>query len=78
MDIETRVAGIPCVVRVTYFAPADIGCIGGEADFWSPPSTPDMEYYILDRRGRPAPWLGKKLNQREQARLEDEISEAFS
>jgi len=34
MDIETRVAGIPCVVRVTYFAPADMGCTGGEADFW--------------------------------------------
>jgi hypothetical protein len=78
MDIETRVAGIPCVVRVTYFAPADLGCMGGEADFWRPPSPPDMEYYVLDRSGRPAEWLEKKLNARERARLEDEIAEALS
>jgi hypothetical protein len=77
MDIETRVAGIPCVVRVTYFAPADLGRIGGEADFWRPPSPPDMEYYILDRRGSPAPWLEKKLKPRDRALLEDEIVEAL-
>jgi hypothetical protein len=78
MDIETRVAGIPCVVRVTYFAPADLGCMGGEAYFWRPPSPPDIEYYILDRLGRPAPWLEKKLNNRERDRIEDEIVEALS
>jgi hypothetical protein len=78
MDIETRVAGIPCVVRVTYFAPSDLGCMGGDADFWRPPSPPDMEYYILDRRGRSAPWIEKKLNPRERSRLEDEIVEALS
>jgi hypothetical protein len=77
MDIETHVAGIPCVVRVTYFSPADLGCIGGEADFWRPPSPPDIEYHVLDRRGRPAEWLEKKLNQRDRARLEDEIVEAL-
>lgn len=78
MDIETRVAGIPCVVRVTYFAPADMGCFGGEADFWRPPSPHDIEYHVLDRRCRPAPWLEKKLSSRERERLEEEIESVFS
>lgn len=75
MDIQTRVAGIPCVVRVTYFAPADMGCTGGEADFWRPPSPPDIEYHVLDRRGRPAPWLDRKLTNEARARLERDLIE---
>lgn len=41
-----------------------------------PPELEDIEYQILDRRGRPAPWLAKKLTQDDDIRLMDEYKAA--
>lgn len=67
MDIEVRVCGIPGVARVTHYhkqkplgpsADSDIDCYGYT----------DLEYEILDRRGRAAPWLNRKLDADPSAR----------
>lgn len=73
-EIEHRVAGIPCLIGVidydrvegsfSYNAPSDIDYHGGTECDWE----------ILDRRGRPAPWLARKINTREK----DAINEAIS
>lgn len=73
-EINHRVAGIPCLIGVidysvtkgsfSYDAPSDIDYHGGTECDWE----------ILDRRGRPAPWLARKINARE----EDNINEAIS
>ena len=55
--IETRVAGIPCLIGVHEWPTDD-----GEGD-WT----------ILDRRGRPAEWLAKKVGDREESRIYGEI-----
>lgn len=70
--IEARVCGIPALIRVDhYFAQAAFGrycdsrddCYGYE----------ELEYTVCDSRGRPAPWLDKKLegNSQEIDRLQD-------
>ena len=73
-EIEHRVAGIPCLIGVidydrvegsfSYDAPSDIDYHGGTECDWE----------ILDRRGRPAPWLARKITPRDQ----DNINEAIS
>lgn len=76
-QIETTISGIPCIVKVlhysrqegsfSYNAPSDVDYYGYT----------DMEYEICDSRGRPAPWLEKKLTDKERNRLEEEINELF-
>jgi hypothetical protein len=63
--IQTQLAGIPCQIAVTgfrrvegsysYNAPSDLDYYGYT----------DYDYEILDRRGRPAPWLEKKVTEDE-------------
>lgn len=73
-EIEHRVAGIPCLIGVI-----DYDRVEGSFSYDAPS---DMDYHgytecdweILDRRGRPAPWLARKINTRE----EDAINEAIS
>lgn len=80
MDVQTRVAGIPCIARVTHFyrqrpwrgsahsCPSDMDWYGFT----------ECEFQILDRRGRPAPWLERKLTDDEVARIEEEITESMT
>lgn len=69
-QFATRVAGIPCICEVTYYtegAPMRITGTGfGDAE---PPEEPEFEYRILDRKGKPAPWLEAKLTDNDDARL---------
>lgn len=72
-DFDTHIQGIPCQVLVTsydnvkgsysYNAPSDLDYHGYT----------DMEYEILDRRGYPAPWLERKMTQKDRDRIEQEI-----
>lgn len=72
-QFATRVAGIPCICEATYYAegsPMRITGTGfGDAD---PPEYEEFEYTILDRRGRPAPWLEAKLTDDDDLRLKRE------
>ncbi len=75
MDIETRIKGIPALVRVhhaRHLAPNlnadnDIDYYGG----W------DLEYTVCDRNGRPAAWLENKMNTNDIHALEAQIMEAM-
>ena len=73
-EIEHRVAGIPCLIGVI-----DYTSVKGSYSYNAPS---DMDYHgytecdweILDRRGRPAPWLQRKVDAKE----EDAINEAIN
>lgn len=76
MDLPTRLAGIPCIARVHNFfvqppmgpsADSDLDCYGYE----------EIDYAICDQRGRPAPWLEKKLTDKDAERICNEISAAY-
>ena len=77
-EIESRVAGIPCLIGVSHF-----DCVRGS---YSYSAASDMDYYgysesewdVLDRRGRPAAWLERKLTEEDRQRIEQEIAEAMT
>lgn len=55
LEVNTRIAGIPAIAAVNYSPPMNGGReIAPEPEEW------DIE--ILDRRGRPAPWLASKID----------------
>jgi len=76
-EIESRVAGIPCLIGVTHYH-----SVRGSYSYNAPS---DLDYYgyteaeweVLDRRGRKAPWLERKLNQSERDRIEQTIIDYF-
>jgi hypothetical protein len=77
-EIESTVAGIPCLIGVTEFSSVR-GSYSYHADS-------DMDYYgytesewvVLDRRGRPAAWLERKLTDADRSRIEQEVAETMS
>ena len=74
--IETSVAGIPCQARMTYYVPADPGRVYGPPENCWPPEPAVVDFDVLDRRGRAAPWLERKLTGDDIARIEGELIEA--
>jgi len=75
MEIETRVAGIPCWARLTHYHPGDPGrTYGPPEDCW-PPEPAEMDWTILDGRGRPAPWLERKMTDQDVDRISDQFLE---
>jgi len=77
MIIRTRVAGIPCQAALTYYSPGVpmriTGSGFGDAD---PPEPDEIEFDILDRRGRPAPWLERKMTDSDHDRICGELINA--
>ncbi len=78
MDIQitARVAGIPAVARVTYahYTRPDPFTWASDWDFYGGWT---LDWEICDSRGRPAPWLEKKLTKADRKRIEAELIEAL-
>lgn len=72
-DFDTRVAGIPCQVDVTFYSsPLPMRITGsgfGDAD---PPEAEEFEFRLLDRKGYPAPWLERKMTEDDEVRILEE------
>ena len=43
----------------------------GARGYLDPPEPAEVEFTVLDRRGRPAPWLAKKMSQADVERIAD-------
>lgn len=72
-EFDHRIAGIPCRVGVT-------ACSHKPGTYSSRAETPEeyygeteMDWSILDRRGRYAPWLERKMTQKESDAIESII-----
>ena len=61
LDIDWRIAGIPCRVRLTTYEKDCDGTYVG--------------YDVLDSQGNPAPWLARKVNDQEDAAITAAILE---
>lgn len=70
--MNTRVCGIPAMIEITSFAPYRC-CKRGHIDNWLPDELPEIEWHILDRRGRPAAWLERKLSPADRRRIEADL-----
>lgn len=72
MILDTHIQGIPCRVRVTHFfrqrplgpsADSDMDCYGYT----------EIDFDVLDRRSRPAPWIERKMTDADTRAIEQEI-----
>lgn len=64
-EIETTVAGIPCIIGVTEYTAAD-----SSDDHYG-----NSEWRVCDKQGRLATWLERKLTSSDVRRIEFEIAE---
>ena len=77
-EIETTIAGIPCIIGVTYYE-----SVRGS---YSYNAASDMDYYgyteaewdVLDRKGYKAAWLERKLTAADHDRINAEIDQYFN
>jgi len=77
-EIETTIAGIPCLIGVTHYE-----CVQGSYNYHA---ASDMDYYgyseaeweVLDRKGYKAAWLERKLTARDHDRINAEIDQYFN
>jgi hypothetical protein len=77
-EIESTVAGIPCIIGVTEYE-----SVKGS---YSYNAASDMDYYgytecdweVLDRKGYKAAWLERKLTSKDSERINNEISNYFA
>ena len=77
MKLETNIKGIPCLVNVMTFTkvPPDPTTWVSALDFYG---YTEIEFEVLDRRGSPAPWLERKLDDEERSRIEGEIADYYA
>lgn len=71
MLIPFHIYGIPCTVRVTHWT------AGTDHTFESEGEQPELEYEILDRRGRRAEWLEDKVTKADVAKIWEEYRDAI-
>ena len=74
-EIDTRIDGIPCLIGVTHYRRVE-----GSHSYNAPSSDDyygytEAEWEILDRRGRKADWLERKLTDRSRDRIAVEVAE---
>lgn len=73
MKIESRVAGIPCLIRVVNVQVKKGSYSPSAVDPDEYHGYTDIEFDVLDRRGRDAPWLANKLTDADRDRIDAEI-----
>jgi hypothetical protein len=73
MILDARIQGIPCQVRVTYYRKEDSPILTGPMDHADPGSPVEIEFQVLDRRGKRAEWLESKVTDEDRDTIEREI-----
>ena len=69
--IEARISGIPCLIQVNAFQHY-AGCHSGSSD-WDYHGFCEMDWDVLDRRGRKADWLDRKMTSSDIEYIEELI-----
>lgn len=69
-EFDATVMGIPAIIRVTYWEPYVPAKVSGPPEYCYPAEGGCGDWEVLDRRGRPAPWLEAKITDAERERLE--------
>ena len=72
-EFASTVCGIPCIIRVTgwdAYVPAQTS---GPPERCYPSEGGEGSWEILDRKGRPAPWLDNKLTDDDRYRIDTEV-----
>lgn len=76
--MNTRISGIPCIVDVTTYQLYRPARLHGKPDSWYPGELEEINFTVFDRRGRPAPWLERKLDDADRKRIINELRNFWS
>jgi len=71
LKFDTHIVGIPCQVLVSYYEPYVCGR-RGHIDNWEEDTPEYLEFDVLDRRGRPAPWIERKMSADDYSKVHKE------
>ena len=71
--ITAQVAGIPCLIDPTHVLVVPGSYSRDAASDHDYYGCTEVDFQVCDRRGRPAPWLERKLTPADRARLEQLI-----
>lgn len=77
-EIETRVAGIPCLIGVIDFTRVRGSFSYNAASDYDYYGYTESEWDVCDSRGRKAPWLERKLTDKMISEIESTVSEYFA
>lgn len=75
--VDFRLQGIPCLIGVLYYESYAPAYTSGAPERCYPADGGIGEYEILDRRGRPALWLAKKITPDIEAEIQEAIYTAM-
>jgi hypothetical protein len=76
-EIETTVAGIPCLIGVTDYEAYTPAYISGPPENCYPAEGGYGDYEILDRKGYRALWLERKITSRVESEIQESIFNHF-
>ena len=74
-EFECTCCGIPCIIRVLSWESFRPAYIGGPPENCYPEEGGQGDWEILDRKGRPAPWLETKMTPKERVRIDEKVFE---
>lgn len=74
--IDASIAGIPCQIGVTHFfcQPPHRGSAHTCDSDWDFYGYTECDFDVLDRKGYPADWLAKKMTDKDEERIKEEVS----
>lgn len=75
--MNTTIAGIPCQIHVDRCFVQRGSYSYNAASDWDYHGYTEIEFTVLDRRGRPAQWLERKLTDADASRIESEILQHY-
>ena len=70
---DSTIAGIPCQIAVTHWDKYHPAKTYGPPENCHPEEGGTGDWEVLDRRGRPAPWLERKLTDNDRERIDREV-----
>jgi hypothetical protein len=71
--MNITICGIPAIASVTYFERGCAAIYSADPDDSYPAEPAVIGFKVLDRAGRPAPWLEAKMSDEEVQRIEAEL-----
>lgn len=72
MTFASRIAGIPCLIEVTHYLHQEAMGRWASNDADARGYT-ECEFTVLDRNGRPAAWLERKVSDADRTRIVQEL-----
>lgn len=76
-EIDARVCGIPCKIGVLCYEPYSPAYLYGPPERCFPAEGGYGDYELLDKRGRRAQWLEKKIDSNEEIHIQEQIFDAL-